>query len=338
MSVRQLAGICTIDGVPCHVLSMDVQQSATKECSTLHAEIAIDEHRGVAALASAAPDVAVTGEVEASFGSGHLFTGTADHISVDFDRRIMKVQARDKTKGMIEKKTTEDFRNLPASAIVSKIYGRHGLAPVVDGTADMAGKQQQKEDYVHLTHHESEWTLIQHLADREGKVAFVQKNAGYFVEIDSAAFGALAVVYAPPTPGGHADGNCLRLSCSRNFEAGKRSKCTVRSWNVKKKKAFTGEDQGGSGGALKNYEYSHPQLNQGQCEKIAKKRLREILRHEMTIEVEMVGNAKVAPPMRLSLSGTQTAFDQTYFVDRVHHRIGRGYVMCITGRNKKGGG
>ncbi len=337
MSVRQLKGICIIDGRACIVLSMEVDQSSTKQADTLHAEIAIDANPGVAALASAAPDLIVTGSVEAAQGSGLLFVGTSDNITIDFTRRILKVSARDKTKGPIGKTTTEDFRNRTPSEIVAEIAGRHGLAPVIDGISDMAGRQQSKEDYVHLTHHISEWSLVQHLADREGKVAFVRENKLYFVEIDAAIFGSISVVYKPPSPSGHATSNVIELTCYRNFEAGKKKKLSVRSWNVKKKRAFVGTDAGGSGGSMTEFDYSHPQLNQQQCDKIAKKRLREILRQEMNVEATLVGSAALAPPKMLHLSGTQTAFDQTYFIERAQHRIGKGYTTRVTSKNSKGG-
>jgi Phage tail baseplate hub (GPD) len=371
MSVRQLTGIVTIGGLPCPVLSLDVDQTATSSADTMNAELSMAGVPGIEQIVASAPEIDVSAAVKAGADSGVLFTGTVDNISCDFDRRTVSISARDKTKGMAGKKSTEDFRNKTASQIVSEIAGRHGLSPAMDTTADMAGKKFNV-DHVLLTNHVSEWTVVQHLADREGKVAFVQQDKLYFKELDDESFGLVTVIYVPPTDLNHAASNVLRLTGSRNMEAGKPSECHVRSWNVKKKKAYHGQDEGGgggggggafdggrnsqglggaggivggdrigggSGGGAKNvYEYSHPQLDQSQCDKMAKKRLRESRRQEMTIELEMVGSASVRPPKRLSLTGTLTAFDQLYFIDSVRHRIDEGgYTMSITAKNTKGG-
>lgn len=336
MSTRHVAGILTVAGRSVRVESMDVQQTATKGADTLHASLSLYDNRWLASLAG--EDVSLVGAVEAGSGSGELFIGTADVIDPDFTRGTIKISGRDKTKGPIGKKSIEDFRNKTPAEIVREIAGRHGLAAVIEGTAsDFAGKQQQKEDFVHLTHHISDWTLVQHLADREGLVAFVQKNNLFFVEIDSALFGGVDVVFVPPTPDGHATGNEIELSCSRNLEAGRPCKCTVRSWNVKKKQAFEGRAQVGGNGAIRELEYSHPQLSQQQAQKIADKRLREVKRQEMCCRATMPGKASVHPPMKLNLSGTRTTFDQTYFIDNAHHQIGRGYRMSLTAKNSLGG-
>jgi phage protein D len=346
MSVRHLAGTCSIGGASFRVQSMDVNQTANKSADTMHAEVALSSP-GAKALIGAS-DLTLEASIEAGSDSGLLFTGTVDNITADFDRMTLKVSGRDKTKGPIGKKSIEDFRNKTPIEIVREVAGRHGLSVLTEGAGSMmAGKKQQKEDFVHLTHHISDWTLIQHLADREGKVAFVRKDQLYFVPIDSGMFGAFKVVFVPPTPGRHAVSNVLQLSCSRNMEAGQPTEVTVRSWNTKKAEAYEGKSRGNnqanngsiSGGGERKLEYSHPQLDQDQAQNIADKRHREAVRHEMSCNVTMPGKASVQPPMKLNLSGTGTAFDQTYYIDTVAHRVaGGGYTMAIAAKNTKGGG
>lgn len=335
MSVRKVSGILIVDGRSVRVEQMEVHQSATKQADTLNATIPLYANLW---LASVGGEPSIVGAVEAGSGSGELFIGTADNIEPDFTRGTIKLSARDKSKGPIGKKSIEDFRNKTPAEIVQEIAGRHGLAAVIEGAATgFAGRKQQKEDFVHLTHHISEWTLVQHLADREGLVAFVQKNKLFFVEIDSALFGGVNVVFVPPTRRSHALGNEIDLSCSRNLEAGKRCKCKVRSWNVKKKQAIEGTAEAGSGEGERELEYSHPQLEEDQARRIAEKRVREVTRQEMCCRVTMPGQASVSPPMKLNLSGTGTIFDQTYFIDNAHHRVGNGYRMSLTAKNSLGG-
>ncbi len=346
MSVRHVAGIVSINGLPCRVVSMDVNQTANKSADTMHAEVSLSANPGAAALAGAGGSL--TASVEAGEGSGLLFTGSVDNVTIDFDRMLLKVSGRDKTKGPIGKKSIEDFRNKTPTEIIREVAGRHGLSLVVEGAGSaMAGKKQQKEDFVHMTHHISDWTLIQHLADREGKVAFVRKNQLYLVSIDSGMFGAFAVHFERPTSGSHARSNVLQLSCTRNVEAGQPTEVTVRSWNTKKAEAYEGKSRSANqanngsidGGGERRMEYSHPQLDQDQAQNIADKRHREAVRHEMNCNVTVPGKASVQPPMKLSLTGTGTVFDQTYYIDTVNHRVSNGgYTMSIAAKNSRGGG
>lgn len=339
MSLRNLMAILTMNGVPYHPIDMDVTMTSAQNSDTLSATLAMSEYPGISELLASSQEIEVTATVIAAAGSGMLFTGTVDDLDCDFTRRTMHISARDKSKGPIEKKTTEDFRNKKPEQIVQEIAGRHGLKPVIGGAGgDLAGKIFNA-DHVLLTDHISEWSLIQNLADREGKVAFVTKDELHYEDLDAGTMGNLPVLYMPPGPWGHANGNFIDLRCSRDFQLAKGGEVNVRSWHSKKKKSVVGTEKksGGIGGAPNIWEHRHPQLEQGQADKIAKKRLRENIRQEMSISLTMPGMASVVPRMTVSLAGTGTIFDQLYYIDSVRHSVGRGYVMDIDAKNSQGG-
>lgn len=336
MSVRQLAGIVTIGGVSVRCLSMDVNQTATAQPDTLNAEIALYKD-GALALCSMPPTLPVTGSVEAGSGSGLLFIGTADTIEPDFTRGVLRVSARDQTKSLNNKKSYEDFRNMPIPAVVAMIAGRHGLAPLISAAGGMAGYKQNKEEYVLNTHGVVDWSIISNLADRAAARAFVQRNILYFLDILDPGPGSVSATFVPPSKSGHARGNVLKLEGSRNLDAGETSTCTVRSWDTKKRMMNFGLDAGGSGGGPKEFEFTHPQLDMGQCQNIARKRLQEVLRQELTARVTMPGRASVHPPGVLTVTGTGTIFDHAYNIDGVSHHVANGYTMTVTGKNKAGG-
>lgn len=338
MSVRHIAGIVAMNGVPFNVIDMTVSMTSAQSSDTLSATVAMGQYPGFSELLASSSEIDITATVVAGADGGLLFTGSVDHLDCDFSNRTMSIDARDKSKGPIEAKTTEDFRNKTPEQIVSEIAGRHGLKPVVRGASgQLAGKIFQI-DHVLLTDHISEWTLVQQLADREGKVAFVTKDELHYEDLDSGMNGNIKVVYVPPTDFNHAVGNFMTLRCSRDFQLAKGGEVNVNSWHSKKKKAFNGRSQkGGIGGKPNVWSFRHPQLEQGQAQRIADKRLRENVRQEMSIDLEMPGKASVIPTMTLDLSGTGTIFDQQYFIDSVRHEIGVGYRMSINAKNSQGG-
>lgn len=182
--VRAIIGILQVTGVPCFVKSMQVSQSTQQNSDTLNAVLALDGQPLPADFWLTAGEI----ELEAYVSGGLLFTGSADNVRIDFEQRLVHVSGRDKSKGPIEKKSTETFKNKTSSDIVREIAGRHGLKPVIDSTQDKAGKRQHI-DHARITSEISEWTLIQQLADKEGKVAFVQKNELHFKDLDDESLG-----------------------------------------------------------------------------------------------------------------------------------------------------
>lgn len=335
-SVRQLSAFLVANGSPWPVVSVDVDQTTTQGSDTFHATLAVNA-LGLAYWADA-NEVQCEVVVNAGADGGQLFTGSADSIDISFDTMTVKVSGRDKSKGPIETKSNEGFRNKTSSQIVSEVAGRHGLKPVIKSTSAKAGKKF-KADWVALTDNVSEWTLVQHLADREGMVAFVQKNELHFQPLDDDSMGDVPAVFVPPTPAGHARGNVLKLAGSHNLQLAKKTSVKVHSWDTDQKEVVEGKKElGGSASGENAYVYRHAHLEKGQAKQIAEKRLREHTRHEMTVNLTMVGRASIAPRKRLLLSGTGTAFDQTYYIDNVRHSIsGNGYVCDITAKNTKGG-
>ena len=65
------------------------------------------------------------------------------------------------------------------------------------------------------------------------------------------------------------------------------------------------------------YEMHYPGMNQQEVETLAKTRANETIRHEMCIELTMPGDLSLDVTQQVQLSGTGTAFDQTYDIDEL---------------------
>ncbi len=78
---------------------------------------------------------------------------------------------------------------------------------------------------------------------------------------------------------------------------------------------------------------------QDQSQQQAENQKNQVADQIMQVEVDCPGDCNVNPEMSLTLSGTGTAFDMTYFIQQVQHTISweGGYRMLVEARNKPGG-
>jgi phage protein D len=291
----------------------------------------------------------VKAEIKATNGEGGnpgggttLVKGSLDQVEISFDKGTVHVNGRDRTKELLDKKSREKFQDRTASDIVKEVAGRHGLTVQEDSTQDKAGKQYVRQ-HDRISDHESEWSLIVALAEREGKVAYIKGDTLYFTAPgnNDSEGGSFTVRYSPPSPQQAASGNFVRLRCLRNLALSGEVKVEVQSFDRRQKKVITGKKESGGGGEGNPVEYNYriPGLSQSEADAIADKKLQENTKHEKVIEIEMPGDTSVDPRMMLQLQGTQSSFDQSYFIDSIRHMFGFhiGYEMLITARNKDKG-
>lgn len=266
--------------------------------------------------------------------------GQVDQCELDFTEGTVRINGRDRTAEMLDKKNTRKYADRKSSEIVQEIAGDHGFETEIDDTDDKAGKIHVQE-YAHLTDMQSDWDVVVALADREGKVPFVKGDTLYFKDPgEGGSEGALEVEFTPPSDG-PAQGNPITLKCLRNGHLSKTVQAKVRSWNTRKKKAITVTKSYGASaeGADNNplvYEYRAPNLTEAQADKIADKTLEENVAHEMVVCVEMPGDVTADARMDLQLTGTGTAFDQSFPIDTIEHHFDfeGGYTMTVTAKNK----
>jgi hypothetical protein len=76
-------------------------------------------------------------------------------------------------------------------------------------------------------------------------------------------------------------------------------------------------------------------LLQDQIKNIALRQSQEVSTFKRQVEVNAPGDVNVNPRMSLSLSGTQTCADQSYFIDTVTHFFDfeMGYRMTVEAKN-----
>lgn len=275
--------------------------------------------------------------------------GQVDELTYDPVGTFIEVSGRDKTADFIDAKTYEQFVNNTASEIAELLAQRHGLTPVVTATSTKAGTYYQLENR-RIPLDRSEWDLLTWLAQEEGFSVYVKGRELHFepqVQPDAAQYAlkwvdpALDADQASPTFNG------TSIICSRNLTLAKDIVVFVRSWNTKQKKGFTVKAQAshtkkaiGKGaeqaaGAAQTYSFVKPGLTREQAQTMANAKLKELSAHEMKIAASLPGDNLLALTTLVSLSGTATAFDQTYYPDSITRRISfaGGYEMRLSAKN-----
>ena len=241
-----------------------------------------------------------------------LLQGEADSIHIDPIANTMEIDGRDLTARLLDARTQETFSNQTASEIANTLAGRHGLAAAVTATSTLAGRYYGSEhDRITLgqfSRSTTEWDLLTFLAARESFEVFVAGQTLYFQPLAAAAAPVLI------TPG-----DCLSLSLERSLTLARDIEVTVKSWNTRHQAAFTqtarSSAQGGKkAGTPQRIVVVRPNLQPNDALQLAQQILADLTGHERVVHAELPGELALTPRSRVTLGGTGTDFDQTYYI------------------------
>ncbi len=262
-----------------------------------------------------------------------LLQGQADTIHMDAIRNTVEIDGRDLTARLLDARTQETFANQTASEIATTIAGRHSLTPVVTATTTLAGRYYGDEhDRITLgqfSRATTEWDVLTFLAAREGFEVFVAAQSLYFQPRSQSS---------PPVTLTPAD--CITLSLEHALTLARDIEVTVKSWNTRHQAAFTqtarSAPQGrASGGAPQRIVVVRPNLAANDALQLAQRILADLSAHERIVHAELPGDVILNPRSLMTLTGTGTDFDQTYYIaelDRsfsLHH----GYTQRLRLKN-----
>ncbi len=340
-------------------VELEVDNNTYHEADTFTVSFALSQLVAPYTPAWFASQTAMYAEVFMGFPADPDHYGTGDLISyiyglvdsVDFDPvgRTLRLSGRDLTSLLIDAKTTEKWPNQTASQIATTLAGRHGLTPVVTATSTPIGRYYQI-DHVRLTSATTEWELLTYLADLEQFRVYVKGQELHFEpQPDPASAPAYPLQWTEPQGNvGYYASNTTQISFSRALTVGKGVVVVVKSWNPGQKAAFTavyptnkptnkltGISPGGSVEPLQTYSYAIANLTQEQAQRKARTLYNDIIRHEMRLSASLPGDDVLDIAHVITVTGTGTAFDQTYYPQSIARRIGidEGYTMQVSAKN-----
>ena len=266
-----------------------------------------------------------------------MLQGAVDCVDIDPVQGILRAEGRDLTAALIEARTQETFANRTSSEIAMLLAGRHNLAAYVTPTTTPVGRYYQSEhDRITLDQFSratTEWDLLVFLARQEGFDVFVSGNTLYF-QPPSTQSGAVTL----------APSSVVDLRLERALTLARDIEVTVKSWNTRQQVAFVqtarsrgrpGQPQDRGSGQPQRFIYVHPNLTSDQALQLAQQKLAELTRHERVISVTMPGELTLTPRSMIALAGTNTDFDQIYFVDSIerHLHVEAGFTQHLRCKN-----
>jgi hypothetical protein len=239
-------------------------------------------------------------------GYASLIMGQIDNIRIDLAKNTATLSGRDLSAQLIDTEITETFANQTSSQIASTIAARHQLAQNITPTKTPVGQYYQLDHARNALGINSktvtEWNLLSLLAEVEQFELSVtgtvlnfcpasEKKSVFFVPQN---FMSLALDRATTLPGA----------------------ATVRSWNSRQKTVISATGGQGAGVTI-----VRPNLTATQASAVTSAHLATLGRHGTILSGTMPGDFTLRTGMQMVLTGTESNFDQTYFVTEISRHI-----------------
>jgi phage protein D len=326
--VRAPRAQVTIGGQSFGVLSATVNQEATRRSSTMSASCALNTFPGGDAFFAGLSD----NKGGITIDDLQVVDGEWDDVDISYADTLVTLKGRDGSIVLHQKKSSEKFNNQTRADIVNTVAKRNGLQAQVTAATLLAGKLFQI-DYAKLTDGVSDAAIIHKLAELSGARWWVKSGTLYFKgkgDISS----NYTVHYQTGEP---SSGDFISMNILLNLQAAKTIEVNVNSWNQKKKQTFTAQKKLlGLGSSSLTYNYRTPGLEQDHVDDLATNKAAEHARHEVEVQVHLVGDPTIDVGMGLQLVGT--AFAGTLEMDHISHTISEhGYTMQITAKSARAG-
>lgn len=271
--------------------------------------------------------------------------GQVDRIDWEPSTASIELEGRDLTRVFIDTRSTQKYQQLKASQIATNLATAHGLTPQVTETKTLAGKFYEI-DHVNLQDERSDWELLVYLANSENFVTYVRGKTLYFGPRPDASQDPYSIRWVNPTAqNGSPQANVQTLHFSRALTVSRGIQVVVRSWNSRQSKGFDAyfpsrgkAVQIGKATPFGNsqvYRRTYPNLTQEAADKKAKEIYEGIVAHEMRLEAELPGDVILDTSSVIEVTGTETAFDQRYYVDAITRRLDfeDGFTMSVRAKN-----
>jgi hypothetical protein len=278
-----------------------------------------------------------------------LIFGQVDTIDYDIASDTVTVHGRDLTRVFIDTKTTEKFQNQTSSQIATTLAKRRGLTPQVTATKTKAGAYYDIE-HVNLMDERTEWDILSFLAQQEGFIVTVKDKTLYFGPPPAADSAPYPIVWTQVNPT-QLDyramaGNVEDMQFQRTLTVSRGVTVIVRSWNDKNQYGFNATyppkkvgslqpGQATTAGGGQVFTFFYPNIDKQRALQIAQQKYDLIVAHEMKFSCRIPGDVTLNAQTVIQVSGTGTAFDQTYYPSQIVRRMSfdGGFEMTVHGKN-----
>jgi prophage tail gpP-like protein len=269
-----------------------------------------------------------------------LIYGRIDDITLDPIQKTVTITGRDLTGAFIDTKVSSQYTNQTASQIANTLASNHGVQADITTTTAKVGNYFNN-DTVLIQANRSEWDLLSTMAQGEGFVVVMKGQQLYFGE-DTTGTGT--PLYITLNQG---NANAW-FTCSRSMTVAKGisvtvmsapsqkgGKSVVESYPIAPKGTTPGKAS--PYGSTTNYKYK---IFRGADPITAKQKAqaiyKQIISHAMKLRItQMPADLTTNPTSAIKVTGTGTAFDQTYYPRSITRTMtfGEGFTMEIDAQN-----
>jgi len=272
-----------------------------------------------------------------------LIYGRVDDVEFDPVSRQLHISGRDLSAVLIDARTTESFQNKTASGVATLLAARHDFVPKVTATKDLVGAYYET-DTVRANTQRSEWEVLTTLAAAEGFVVYVKGKELHFEPASPATADVYELAWVPPADGNGAYGfNGKTISFQRALNIARGVVVEVTYTMPNKKGTFTvlypnkgtSIKVGQSKAAAQLYRFTMLGVSRQTALNRAQREHAAITKHEVKVRAELPADNLLQPTSVVSVTGTGTAFDQTYFPESIVREMdfSNGYTMSFSGKN-----
>lgn len=278
-------------------------------------------------------------------GLTSLIVGLVDLVDIDWDTGALSLKGRDYSGVFIDSVVTENFLQQTSSQIAQKLCGNHPqLTPQITATKTPVGRYYNSTG-TRFAKNQTEWDLLTALAQFEGFEVLVIGRKLYFgPPITPDTSNPFQLNWSPAVDDAPIFGNVKKLQTERALTVARDIIVIVQSFNRQTGKTIkvqykVSNSKRGRQSINKvtpqTYTYNIPNLTQPQAQQEAQARAVTISKLERIITGTLPGDPALNKQTALSLSGTGTSFDQTYYVDKLTHSLSvmEGYEMTVRAKN-----
>ncbi len=274
-----------------------------------------------------------------------IILGQVDDVDIDpLDADSLIITGRDLSAQLIDTKTTNKYPDHVSSWIATTIAQQFNLVPKVTATTTPVG-QFYNQAYASISRAIPTWDLLVFLAQQEGFDCYVRGNTLYFGP-PQADTDANPTVIAVQKNGSIIESNATRLKLHRSLTLAQDVSVTVLSHNVAagksikavatragKKSANSSASKGAE--KVQSYIIRRPNLTQEQAQNLANQTLVDITKFERTVDATAEGDALLTTQHKAVIQGTQTSFDQGYYIQQITRTLDfeGGFAMTFSGKN-----
>lgn len=272
-----------------------------------------------------------------------MMEGESNDVEIDPSQGIVSISGRDLSSRLIDSKVTQSFSNITASELASEFARLNGLKEEITQTTEILGNfLQTAQNYT--ANNTTQWDMLVNAALNEQFLVYVRADTLVFKPIpvndDNARPYLLNYIPRSVTNVIPVFDKGTKINFFKNNIVSGNVNVTVKvPYSTYTGKAFhvklNARNKNSDAATIRKYFYSQPGLTNDQAKQKAKQFLNNLVVHSVRFSAELIGDIVLTKDMLIKISGTNTDFDQVYYLDSLVRRMTMDdFSMFISGKNK----